>query len=171
MATGRRPRRRFGRVLAYRVGQALGGTFGRLDPHAAANAAGELPANLRPLFLSMRGRDQRHAIGVLARVGPAPEVLRQAALLHDVGKAKAYLGTTGRTLVVMANATGTMPLVKRLPAIGPRVADYIQHPGIGAEMLRAAGASPDLVEIVAEHQARHPRLPDTVRLQAADGRE
>jgi putative nucleotidyltransferase with HDIG domain len=171
MATQDRPAGRLLRLWAYRVGQAIAGTFGRLDPAAAAAATAELPANLRPLFLSMRPRDQRHAIGVLRRLGPAPDVLRQAALLHDVGKVQAYLGTPGRTLVVLAGSTGTTGLVRRVPGIGPRVERYVAHPAIGAEMLRGAGASADLVEIVAEHQEKRPRRPETVRLQAADGRE
>ena len=174
MAAGRRPgrpRQPFRQLAAYRIGQALNGTFGRTDPVAEARATSALPANLRSLFLSMRARDRRHAVGVLERLGDAPEVLRQAALLHDVGKVRAYLGTPGRTLVVLANVTGTLPLVKRLPGIGPRVRHYVEHPEIGAEMLRQAGASAELVEIVAEHQARHPRHPETVRLQAADSNE
>jgi len=158
-------------VFTYRVAQALGGSFGRVGPGDAARAVTELPSNLRPLFLSMRARDQRHAIGVLERVGAAPEVLRQAALLHDVGKARVYLGTPGRTLVVLAGATGTTALVCRVPGLGPRIAGYIQHPQVGADMLRDAGASPDLVEIVAEHQSKHPHRPETLLLQAADARE
>lgn len=162
---------RLARVSAYRVGQALGGTFGRLDPEATAAAVAELPENLRPLFLSMRPRDQRHAVGVLRRLGPAPAILRQAALLHDVGKSRAFLGTAGRTLGVLAESTRTTALVRRVPGVGPRLALYARHPEIGAGMLRDAGAPDQLVEIVAEHQARRPRLAETARLQAADGRE
>ena len=155
----------------YRVRQALGGTFGRLDPREAREAANELPANLRPLFLEMRPRDQRHAISVLHRLGPATELLRQAALLHDVGKARAFLGTPGRTVVVLAEATHTVALLSRLPLVGTRVARYVRHPQIGSEMLRDVGASAALVEIVAEHQAAHPRHPGTRVLQEADGDE
>ena len=162
----RRPLRR----ASYRVGQALSGTFGRLDPRAARAAAAELPANLRPLFLEMDRRDQGHAIRVLHRVGPAPEVLRQAALLHDVGKARAFLGTPGRTLVVLARAAHLTAQVSRLPLIGSRVARYVLHPEIGADMLREAGAPEALVEIVAEHQRAKPRRSETRRLQEADGR-
>ena len=158
------------RRLSYRVGQALSGTFGRVDPRQAREAAAELPANLRPLFLEMRRRDQGHAIRVLHRVGTAPEVLRQAALLHDVGKARAFLGTPGRTIVVLARAARVTAPVSRLPFIGPRVARYILHPEIGAQMLREVGAPDALVEIVAEHQWAHPRRAETRRLQEADGR-
>jgi len=168
MAARHRPRGPVLRQAAYRVGQALGGTFGRVDPVAAAAAVAELPDSLRPLFLAMRPRDQRHAIGVLHRLGPAPEVLRQAALLHDVGKAEAYLGTPGRSLVVLAAATGTIDWLRRLPLLGGRLVHYMRHPEIGARMLREADASPVLVEIVAEHQDRDPCHPETRRLQEVD---
>ena len=159
------------RRAGHRVRQAFYGSFGRLEPRAAAEAALELPANLRPLFAQMRPRDQRHAVGVLQRLGPAPALLRQAALLHDVGKARAFLGTPGRTLVVLAETTHTTGLVARVPGIGPRIAAYIRHPEIGAQMLREAGAPEALAEIVAEHQAARPRHPETRRLQEADSSE
>ncbi|GAC1332886.1 MAG: hypothetical protein NVSMB17_12530 [Candidatus Dormibacteria bacterium] len=171
MAARHRPGGPLLRQVTYRVGQALNGTFGTVDPEKVAAALAELPENLRPLFLSMRRRDQRHAIGVLSRLGPAPEVLRQAALLHDVGKAEAFLGTPGRSLVVVAATTGTTPWLPKLPLVGGRLARYMRHPQIGARMLRAAGASPDLVEIVAEHQDQDPRHPETRRLQVVDSGE
>ncbi|MGI8607785.1 MAG: HDIG domain-containing metalloprotein [Candidatus Dormibacteria bacterium] len=158
-------------TASHRVRQAFLGTFGRLDGRQLDAALAELPANLRPLFLEMRPRDQRHAIGVLHRLGPSTELLRQAALLHDVGKARAFLGTPGRTLVVLSAATRTTGLVGRLPTIGPRVLRYIEHPEIGAQMLRDAGAPAALAEIVAEHQAATPRHAETPRLQEADGGE
>ncbi|MEA2646617.1 MAG: hypothetical protein QOE92_1700 [Chloroflexota bacterium] len=155
----------------YRVRQAWVGMRARPDAAEVAAALEELPAELRPAFRRMAPRDQVHALRVLDRVGAADPLLRQAALLHDAGKAAAPLGTMGRSLVVLAGAVGGLRLLESVPVLGVRVRRYVRHPEIGAEILRAAGAAPDLVEIVAEHQEVAPRHQETLRLQAVDGRE
>jgi putative nucleotidyltransferase with HDIG domain len=155
----------------YRVGQALAATRAGLAPGDMPAVQAELPPPLFALFAAMAPRDQVHAVRVLRRLEGAEPLLRQAALLHDAGKAVAPLGTPGRSLVVLAEASGTVAVLERVPLLGRRVRRYRAHPEIGADMLRQAGADAVLVEIVAEHQALSPRLPETLRLQAVDGRE
>jgi putative nucleotidyltransferase with HDIG domain len=161
--------------LGYRAGQARRMLLARMDAADVQEALSHLPEHLRPLFLSMSVRDQRHALRVLRRLhlerGAAEPLLAQAALLHDVGKSASPLGIPGRSLVVLAAAAGATHILVRVPWLGSRVAAYLRHPAGGAEMLRAAGAEPALVEIVAEHQAEAPSRPETLRLQAVDGHE
>jgi putative nucleotidyltransferase with HDIG domain len=156
---------------AYRVGQVGAAHLARMSDGDRAEALSHLGPELGELFLHMAVRDQQHALRVLHRLHDAGPLLCQAALLHDVGKADAPLGTVGRSLVVLAEATGTLPPLRRLPLVGGRFSRYLRHAEIGAEMLKAAGADPDLVEIVAEHEAGRPARPETASLQAVDERE
>lgn len=155
----------------YRASQAIAAAGAKLSEADRAEALAALPEGLRALFLEMAPRDQRHSLNVLRRLQPAEPLLAQAALLHDVGKARAPLGTAGRSLLVLAEASGTTAALVRVPGLGARVARYRRHPEVGAALLAEAGASPALVDIVREHQAARPARPETLRLQAADGRE
>src|ERR1700730_1132910 len=131
---------------AYRVGQVRSAHRARMSDRDRAEAFSHLGPELGGLFLRMAVRDQKHALRVLHRLDDAGPLLCQAALLHDVGKAEAPLGTMGRSLVVLAEATGTVAVLRRLPVMGVRASRYLRHAQIGAEMLKAAGADPDLVE-------------------------
>jgi putative nucleotidyltransferase with HDIG domain len=156
---------------AYRVGQVGAAHRARMSDRDRAEALSQLSPELGGLFLRMAVRDQQHALRVLRRLHDEGPLVRQAALLHDVGKAEAPLGTLGRSLVVLAEAIGTMRLLCRLPLVGGRISAYSRHARIGAEMLSGAGADPHLVEIVAEHEDTRPVHPETARLQAVDERE
>ena len=80
---------------AYRVGQVRSAHRARMSDRDRAEAFSHLGPELGGLFLRMAVRDQQHALRVLRRLdGPGP-LLCQAALLHDVGKAEAPLGTLG----------------------------------------------------------------------------
>jgi putative nucleotidyltransferase with HDIG domain len=156
---------------AYRLGQVGAAHRARMDDADTAEALSHLTPELGRLYLGMAVRDQAHALRVLRRLGHADSLLCRAALLHDVGKTRAPLGTPGRSLVVLAEPIGATRLLCAVPFVGTRVRRYLRHPEIGAEMLRAAGADAALVEIVAEHESHRPHHPATARLQAVDERE
>lgn len=102
------------------------------------------------LWRRMAAADRRHAVSVARRVGQelgdtATRPVLAAALLHDVGKVEAGLGTLGR---VGATLTGASPFRRR--ATG-RLRAYLHHPEIGAAMLDAAGSDPVTVAWAREH--------------------
>ena len=71
-----------------------------------------------------------------------------AALLHDAGKLDSGLGTFARVgATVWAGARGR----GRAAAGFGRVARYLRHDAIGAEMLRVAGSDPLTVAWAGEH--------------------
>jgi putative nucleotidyltransferase with HDIG domain len=102
------------------------------------------PAELQ-LFTQLSTADQRHALHVLRRfdafVGEAlhvtpPVAARRAALLHDIGKVQAPLGTLMRVVATM---------------VGPLTAAfrrYHEHETIGVAMLEQAGSDPTTVMLL-----------------------
>ncbi len=155
----------------YRVGQVREARRAVMSEADRNEARAHLAPSLAELFLRMPVRDQAHALRVMRRLDSTEPLLCQAALLHDVGKIESPLGTAGRSLVVLAGATGMTDLVVRLPGIGAKIRRYIDHPRLGADLLRAAGADGPLIQIVAEHESKEPSHPQTAVLQAVDGRE
>ncbi len=92
------------------------------------------------LWRRLSNADRRHAILVSRRfMGARPEVTCEemaAALLHDIGKLEAGLGTVGRVLATL---------------VGPRTSrfrTYHDHEAIGARWLEERGSSPDTVALV-----------------------
>jgi hypothetical protein len=153
--------------------------FGALDPRGPslveeAWATALLGEGERRLWRRMSGPDRRHAVGVAhdveRRLGPAatPPVLA-AALLHDVGKVEAGLGTVAR---VPATILGLVDR-DRFAAGHGRVARYLRHDVIGADLLAAAGADRLTVAWAREHHLRPDAwsVPAEVgaALKAADG--
>lgn len=101
----------------------------------------------RRLFEAQGKADRRHAVRVACRLlaaGHSDALLVRAALLHDVGKAGAGIQVWHRVAWVLLGG-----LVRRSRA-RPFVA-LANHPSIGATMLRAAGADPRVVALVAGH--------------------
>ncbi len=112
-----------------------------------------------PLWARMYGPDRRHsaavALEVQRRLGhhATPEVLA-AALLHDVGKIDADLGTWGRVIATLsAKLVGadTARLWIKSSGFTRRVGLYLHHPEIGADILEMAGSDPLTVSWAAEH--------------------
>jgi putative nucleotidyltransferase with HDIG domain len=155
----------------YRVGQVIAAARARNADIDVDDVLRDLQPALGELWRQMAPRDKVHSLNIFRRVSGDALLVRQAALLHDVGKAQAPLGTIGRSLVVLAQRFGATRALEAVPVLGGRVRRYRRHPEIGAQMLRDAGADGVLAEIVAEHQAKAPRHAETARLQAADERQ
>lgn len=126
-------------------------------PPAAADtswAVAQLLPGESALWQSMSVQDRRHSLLVARRFvadGPPPDRAEVAgALLHDVGKLEAGLGTFSRVAATI---------------VGPRTARfraYHDHEAIGARMAANAGSDPVTVELI------HGRGPAAARLSAAD---
>ncbi len=123
----------------------LKGSVTRHPPSAEDEAWAEslLLAVEIPLWRRMAAADRRHAVEVARRfVALRPDATRPemaGALLHDVGKVEAQLGTAGRvaaTLVPARWASG-------------RFATYRAHEEIGARWCQQAGSDPVTVVLVA----------------------
>ncbi len=111
------------------------------------------------LWARMYGPDRRHSAAVADKVqrrlghDATPPVLA-AALLHDVGKIDADLGTWGRVIATMsAKLAGheTARLWIKGSGFTRRVGLYLHHPEIGADILQMAGSDPLTVNWAAEH--------------------
>jgi predicted HD phosphohydrolase len=97
----------------------------------------------RALWDRMGAADRRHAVEVARRfVARRPDASRAevaGALLHDVGKLAADLGTSGRVVATI---------------VGPRTARfrlYHDHEAIGGRLVADAGADPVTVALVEGH--------------------
>lgn len=137
-----------------------------LDPDEQQRVADALPGHLAPLFWAQQAADQRHAFDcfafVTARAPQRPD-LAEAALLHDVGKARSRLGVVGRTAASLLALAGL--------ARPGRLTSYLDHGPLGAADLRSAGADPLTVAFAAGHHGPCPEQFDTADwelLRAAD---
>jgi hypothetical protein len=114
------------------------------SPADEAWARDTLLAGERPLWARMSGSDRRHAVAVARRteaaLGPrATRPVVAAALLHDVGKVEAGLGTFARVgATLLAAVVGRQRLAHR-PG---RVGRYVRHDVLGADLLASAGSDP-----------------------------
>jgi putative nucleotidyltransferase with HDIG domain len=139
----------------YRVRQFIRGLRPHLRAHEVAEARGRLSEREFALFLNAQPRDRRHSMDLyrlLQQRGASDDVL-VAALVHDVGKGR--IATWHRVAFV---ALG--PLVGPLASNSGRrwrraLWRLREHARLGAEMLRRAGSSPRVVEIVEAHTDAH----------------
>jgi putative nucleotidyltransferase with HDIG domain len=145
--------------IFYRASQFVRAAAGRLPEEDIRLALDHLTPALQRLFLQMSTADQLHAVRVLKSLQGAGEDhtdLLRAALLHDVGKARAPLRLIDRVIIVLAE--WFFPGAARRWGAGephgwrrPCVI-AAQHPAWGAEMARKAGASQTLVDLIRRHQ-------------------
>ena len=113
------------------------------------------------LWRRMSGADRRHGLAVARRVRSALGRQRYvdrpviaAALLHDVGKVEAGLGTAGRvvaTVFIVARGRERVEAWTVRPGRLRRVGRYARHPALGAVLLAGAGSDPLTVAWAAEH--------------------
>ena len=118
------------------------------------------PAELR-LFETLQGREQRHALDVLAwlraNASPSHELL-VAALLHNTGKGALHAHERVLHVLLLQFAPG---LHERLAGPeGGRLARALaaqrDHPARGATRLVAIGCSPRVCELVRRHHDASP---------------
>lgn len=120
----------------------------------------------RRLFRRMPGVDQVHSIEVaraveanLDRLGLQPtdadaRWLVAAALLHDVGKSVAGLGTYGRVMATLSAAVGGSDMAPHWAerrGMTRRIGLYLQYPRVGADLLEVAGSDERVVAWAAQH--------------------
>ena len=110
------------------------------------------------LWARLSGPDRRHAVGVARRVEAAlpgaDRPVLAAALLHDVGKLDAGLGTYGRVVATLSGAVAgrsTAAAWSQGRGFTRRVGLYLRHPELGADMLALAGSDPLTVAWAREH--------------------
>jgi hypothetical protein len=122
-----------------------------------------LPGEL-DLWRQLSGADRRHAHGVARRVEAALGVeatraVLAAALLHDVGKLDAGLGTYGRVVATLSAAVAGREMAshwRRSTGLTRRVGLYLDHPALGAVRLELAGSDPLTVAWAREHHLPEP---------------
>jgi hypothetical protein len=111
------------------------------------------------LWRRMSRVDRRHAAGVAHRVErnlgheATPPVVA-AALLHDVGKVSARLGTYGRVVATVAGMAAGRQMAEawtQRRGFTRRVGLYLRHAELGPDMLALAGSDPLTVTWAREH--------------------
>jgi hypothetical protein len=163
--------------------------FGALRPGGPSQAdRAWVESVLEPAEFALWARqpahDQRHSAGVARQVeaalagGPHAGDTRwpACALLHDIGKLASGLGVFGRVLATLfGRATdGAVADWEEQRGLRRRIALYLRHPELGADMIELAGGRPEVAHWAAAHHdpARldPPRLPAPVvqALVAAD---
>jgi hypothetical protein len=133
------------------------------------------------LWARQPGHDQRHSAGVARQVEAALAGSPHAgdtrwlacALLHDIGKLASGLGVPARVLAtlvgratdgaVAARGTGGVPPTTAAGAASDseehrglrrRIALYLRHPELGAEMIQLAGGRPEVAHWAGAHHDR-----------------
>ncbi len=124
--------------------------------------AGVLSERELELWGRMSRPDRKHAAGVARAVAAelgddATRPVLAAALLHDVGKIEAGLGTFGRVFATVVGRDAGPETAKELQrgrGLRRRIGLYLRHDQVGGDLLGMAGADP-----LTEAWAREHHLP------------
>lgn len=122
-------------------------------------ARGLLNDREQELWGRMSRQDRRHATAVARRVGAelgegVPATVLVAALMHDVGKIVAGLGTYGRVIATLSAAVAgedTARLWAQGRGLTRRVGLYVEYPKLGVDLLELAGSDPLVIAWSREH--------------------
>lgn len=127
-------------------------------------AISKLEPGERQLWQRMARADRKHSVGVArmvaAQVGEDDRAVLAAALLHDVGKVEADLGTFGRVAATLVGRTRGARW-RGTGGLQGRIGRYLDHDAIGASLLEGALADPLTVAWAREHHRpeRHWSVP------------
>lgn len=114
-----------------------------------------LTAAEHALFERLPPEERNHGVAVakcLAKARPDDRDLLAAALLHDIGKLGTPRGAVVRALTHVLPPSGAASEPRLEGLAGARQA-RVHHAAYGAELLRRAGSSARVVELVARHHS------------------
>ena len=159
------------RTLSHRLRQFAGALRPRVGDEERRDAYAWLNEEQRRVFESMTLRDQQHGIHVYRHVRAAAgedPLMFVAALLHDCGKGEVYLWQRVVYVLLGVAPSWRMKVASEEGAPWRRAFwRLLHHPELGARMVAATGADPDVVRMIREQDARSPDARLAI-LQAAD---
>ena len=150
-------------------GHLAGRFFGALRPGGPSPAERAwVESVLEPgefaLWVRQPGHDQRHSAGVAREVeaalagGPHAGDTRwlACALLHDIGKLASGLGIPARVLATLVGLVtdGSVADWEERRGLARRIALYLRHPELGADMIRLAGGRDEVAHWAGAHHGR-----------------
>ena len=150
-------------------GHLAGRFFGALRPGGPTEAdRAWVESVLEPaeygLWARQPGHDRRHSAEVARHVeaalagGPHAGDPRwpACALLHDIGKLASGLGIPGRVLATLVDRAtgGAVADWEEHRGLRRRIALYLRHPELGADMIRLAGGRAEVAHWAGAHHDR-----------------